>query len=65
MTGIVVPDGDDLAATARTLRGDPLRRDAMGLAAADRVAACYDTTVVATALGRLLEQTRRGAPEAA
>jgi type III pantothenate kinase len=65
VTGVVVPDGDDLAATARTLRGDPLRRDAMGLAAADRVAACYDTTVVATALGRLLEETRTGTPEAA
>jgi glycosyltransferase involved in cell wall biosynthesis len=65
VTGIVVPDGGDLAATARALRSDPLRRDAMGLAAADRVAACYDTSVLTTVLGRLLEETRTGAPEAA
>jgi hypothetical protein len=37
----------------------------MGLAAADRAAACYDTTVAAEVLGRLLEETRTGTPEAA
>jgi glycosyltransferase involved in cell wall biosynthesis len=65
VTGIVVPDGGDPAATARALRADPLRREAMGLAAADRVAACYDTRVVTEALGRLLEEARAGRTEAA
>ena len=56
VTGVVVPQGGDLTLTARALAADALRRDAMGLAAADRTAACYDTGVVSASLSRLLEE---------
>ena len=38
-----------------------MRCEAMGMAAADRVQACFDTSVVVPMLGRLLDEARRGA----
>ena len=60
VSGLVVPAAD-VADAARGLQSDPMAREAMGLAAADRAAACFDTTVVVPRLGRALEETRERA----
>ena len=61
VSGIVVPARGDLAATVRSLRTDQIGREAMGLAAADRVAACFSPEVVTAALARVLVTARRRA----
>lgn len=58
VTGLVVPSQGDLTAAARRLQADHLGREAMGLAAADRAAACFDVGVVVPVLGRLLDEVR-------
>ena len=58
VTGIVVPIHDDLRVAARALQADPMRCEAMGMAAADRVQACFDTSVAVPMLGRLLAEVR-------
>ena len=60
VTGIVVPVHDDLRAAARALQADPMRCEAMGMAAADRVQACFDMSVALPMLGRLLAEVRPG-----
>ena len=59
VTGVVVP-ARDLASAARALQADPMRREAMGMAATDRVQACFDTSVVVPMLGRLVDEARQG-----
>ena len=59
VTGIVVPPGRDPSAAIRSLRVDAVRRESMGLAALDRVAACLSTTVVLPALDRVLTEVSR------
>jgi glycosyltransferase involved in cell wall biosynthesis len=59
VTGLVVPVRRDLAAATRRLAADPMRGEAMGMAAADRVAACFHTDVVVEVLARLLEEAAR------
>ena len=54
--GLVVPSTADVDRAVRALSGDGVRRAAMGMAAADRVVACFDTAVVVPALGRLLDK---------
>jgi glycosyltransferase involved in cell wall biosynthesis len=61
VSGIVVPSPDDLALTARALQTDRMRCEAMGMAAADRVQACFDISVVRPLLGRLLDEATRSA----
>jgi glycosyltransferase involved in cell wall biosynthesis len=61
VSGIVVPSPDDLALTARALQADRMRCEAMGMAAADRVQACFDSSVVRPLLGRLLDEATRSA----
>lgn len=61
VTGLVVPSRGDLSSAARRLQADALGREAMGLAAADRAAACFDVGVVVPALGRLLDELREPA----
>jgi hypothetical protein len=51
--GLVVPRAE-LRAAVQSLLADPVQRTALGMAAADRVSACYDLPVVAESLGRLL-----------
>lgn len=65
VSGIVVPNGADLRLAVAGLAADAVGRSAMGMAAADRVAACFDTTVVVPALGRLLDETVAGVLTAA
>jgi len=61
VTGVVVPAHDDPRVAARALQADPMRREAMGMAAADRARACFDTSVAVPMLGRLLAEVRPGA----
>jgi glycosyltransferase involved in cell wall biosynthesis len=60
VSGVVVSSPGDLAWTARTLQADPMRCEAMGMAAADRVQACFDIAVVRPLLRRLLDEATRG-----
>lgn len=62
--GVVAGRGA-LRGAVTSLVADPVRRSSMGMAAADRVTACYDVPVVAAALGRLLDETARRQPRAA
>ena len=61
VTGLVVRAERDLPAAVRSLAADGMRREAMGMAAADRVQACFTTEVVAGALGRLVDEAGRPA----
>ena len=61
VTGLVVQAEPDLPAAVRSLAADGMRREAMGMAAADRVQACFATEVVAEALGRLVDEAGRPA----
>lgn len=61
VTGLVVPP-DQVRSAAHALRRDPLAREAMGLAAADRAAACFDVGAAAPRLERLLRAARREQP---
>jgi Glycosyl transferase 4-like domain/Glycosyl transferases group 1 len=61
VTGLVVPAERDLPAAVRSLAADGMRREAMGMAAADRVQACFATEVVVEALGRLVDEAGRPA----
>ncbi len=61
VTGLVVQAERDLPAAVRSLAADGMRREAMGMAAADRVQACFATEVVAEALGRLVDEAGRPA----
>ncbi len=63
--GVVVPSRGDLRSALLALSADGIRRSAMGLAASDRVNACYDAPVVTAALGRTLERVVTGATRAA
>lgn len=54
--GLVV-GRDGLRTAVQSLVADSVRRASMGMAAADRVSACYDTPVVVENLGRLLHET--------
>lgn len=56
VTGVLVRDPAEVTEALRALLSDPLRRQSMGLAAADRVRARFDTPVVAAALEDLLLQ---------
>ncbi len=60
VSGIVVPTPADVRPALVALSTDSLRRAAMGMGAADRVAACYDTSVVVPALDRLLDAAGSG-----
>jgi glycosyltransferase involved in cell wall biosynthesis len=61
VTGLVVGSEGDLRAAVHGLAADGLRREAMGMAAADRVQACFDTEVVVEALGRVVVEVGRPA----
>jgi hypothetical protein len=61
VTGLVVTSRDDLETAAHRLAADPMRREAMGMAAADRVQACFATGVVVEVLGRLVDEACRSA----
>jgi glycosyltransferase involved in cell wall biosynthesis len=61
VTGLVVPAERDLPAAVRSLAADGMRRDAMGMAAADRAQACFATEVVVETLGRLVDEAGRPA----
>jgi hypothetical protein len=61
VTGLVVRTEDDLPAAVHALATDEIRREAMGMAAADRVEACFATAVVVEALGRLVDEAGRPA----
>jgi hypothetical protein len=61
VSGVVVPGADAVRHALLALAADQVRRASMGMAAADRVAACFDTAVVVPALGRVLETALRGA----
>lgn len=61
VSGVVVPARGNLTAVVTSLRADEMGREAMGLAAADRVAACFSTGAVTAALGRALVSARRRA----
>ncbi len=61
VSGVVVPTRGDLPSTARALQADPMRCEAMGMAAADRVQACFDVSVVRPLLGRLIAEATQGA----
>jgi hypothetical protein len=61
VTGLVVRAEPDLPAAVRSLAADGMRREAMGMAAADRVQACFATEVVVEALGRLVDEAGRPA----
>jgi hypothetical protein len=54
VTGLLVPRADAVPEALRSLFGDPMLRESMGLAAVDRVRARFDTAVVGAALERLL-----------
>lgn len=59
VTGLVVRAESDVPAAVRSLAGT--RREAMGMAAADRVQACFATPVAVEALGRLVDEAGRPA----
>jgi glycosyltransferase involved in cell wall biosynthesis len=61
VTGLVVRAERDVAAAVRGLAADGMRREAMGMAAADRVQACFTTAVDVDALGRLVDEAGRPA----
>jgi glycosyltransferase involved in cell wall biosynthesis len=61
VTGLVVRAEPDLPGAVRSLAADGMRREAMGMAAADRVQACFATEVVVEALGRLVDEAGRPA----
>ena len=61
VTGLVVRTEGDLPAAVHALAADGMRREAMGMAAADRVEACFATAVVVEALGRLVDEAGRPA----
>ena len=61
VTGLVVRAERDLPVAVRSLAADGMRREAMGMAAADRVQACFATEVVVEALGRLVDEAGRPA----
>ena len=61
VTGLVVRTEGDLPAAVRARAADEMRREAMGMAAADRVEACFATSVVVEALGRLVDEAGRPA----
>jgi glycosyltransferase involved in cell wall biosynthesis len=61
VTGLVVSPRDDLRAAVHELRTNPLRRESMGLAAADRAQACFAADVVVPRLGRLVDEACAGA----
>lgn len=61
VTGLVVRTERDLPAAVHALAADGMRREAMGMAAADRVEACFATAVVVEALGRLVDEAGRPA----
>lgn len=61
----VVAGRDTVRVAVQALLGEPVRRSAMGMAAADRVSACYDAPVVVESLGRLLDETVRAVRRAA
>ena len=61
VTGLVVRSERDLPAAVHALASDGMRREAMGMAAADRVEACFATAVVVEALGRLVDEAGRPA----
>jgi hypothetical protein len=61
VTGLVVGTEGDLPAAVHALAADEMRREAMGMAAADRVGACFATAVVVEALGRLVDEAGRPA----
>jgi glycosyltransferase involved in cell wall biosynthesis len=61
VTGLVVRAERDVPAAVRGLAADGMRREAMGMAAADRVQACFATAVVVDALGRLVDEAGRPA----
>jgi glycosyltransferase involved in cell wall biosynthesis len=61
VTGLVVRAERDLPDAVRSLAADGMRREAMGMAAADRVQACFATEVVVEALGRLVDEAGRPA----
>jgi hypothetical protein len=64
--GLVVPAREaDLRRAEQALRADTVRCSAMGMAAADRVAACFDTATVVPSLDRVLGSVRGGASTAA
>ncbi len=54
VTGVLVRRPADVPAALRTLLADPLGRQSMGLAAADRVRARFDTSVVGATLDAFL-----------
>lgn len=54
ITGVLVRRTSDVPAALRSLLADPVRRQSMGLAAADRVRARFDTAVVGAALDAVL-----------
>lgn len=64
VSGIVVP-ASEVADAARSLQSDSMAREAMGLAAADRAAACFDVAVVTPRLVRVLDEARQRALAAA
>lgn len=64
VSGIVVPAAE-VADAARSLQSDSMAREAMGLAAADRAAACFDVAVVTPRLVRVLDEARHRALAAA
>ena len=61
VTGLVVRTEGDLPAAVHGLAADGMRREAMGMAAADRVEACFASAVVVEALGRLVDEAGRPA----
>ena len=61
VTGLVVRAERDIPAAVRSLAADEMRREAMGMAAADRIQACFATAVVVDALGRLVDEAGRPA----
>jgi hypothetical protein len=61
VTGLVVRTEGDLPAAVHALAADGMRREAMGMAAADRVEACFATAVVVEALARVVDEAGRPA----
>ena len=65
VTGLVLPPLSDLDSAVAGLRADSMRREAMGMAAADRVQACFAIDAVAPILGRVLDEVTSSALTAA
>ena len=65
VTGLVLPPLGDLDSAVAGLRADSMRREAMGMAAADRVQACFAIDAVAPILGRVLDEVTSSALTAA